>query len=203
MQWARLILIGTSLQCCATSNVTNATCSNITIYDQIEKGTVPLLQVKLNLTLSQLKTNLNDVMKTFNDLYHDQSIGFVLNATGLSANNDVCQHKISHKLSPNNDSFLRNYKCPWEYQCDYDPRRIPQVIWQADCGGTWQCSCSDGTDDCTGCISNFRRCTPVYYPVPILYNYKSCSLFDTPGNWRWSVMNVAVACASSDDIAFG
>ena len=211
LQWAGLLLLAMFLQSNAASSLPNATsdplctasndtCDNITIYDAIENDIVPFLQVKLNFTSNQLKTNVYDVMNTFNKLYNDQTIRFFLNTNNLSVNNDVCQYKIGTKLSPSSGSFL---KCPWEYKCDYDPRRIPQVMWQADCSqySTWQCSCSDGTNDCTGCIPVNRECNPVYYPVPILYNNQQCSLFDLPGNWRWTQMKLAVACACSNEVS--
>ena len=179
------------------------TCDNVTIYDAIENDIVPFLEVTLNFTSSQLKTDVNDVLESFNDLYTDQTIGFVPLAD-LSVNNDVCQQKIGTKLSPDTGSLRRN-KCPWEYKCDYDPRRIPQVMWQADCShySTWQCSCSDGADDCTGCIPINKECKPVYYPIPILYDsISSCNPFCAPGQWSWRQMQVSVACVCSDESAF-
>ena len=64
------------------------------------------LEVKLNLTSRQLKTNVIDVVKIFNDFYLDRSIKFVLNANPSETNNnDVCQHKIPVKLSLNKSGF--------------------------------------------------------------------------------------------------
>ena len=195
---------------CVADLETNEPCSNITIYDEVEKESIPFLELELNFTSSQLRINPNEVVKMFNDLYHDQSIGFILNAAGLSANNDVCQHKISKKLSPNSQppesSFLTKYKCPWEYRCDYDPHRIPQVIWQADCSETvnsrWQCTCADGAGDCTGCVPTERKCNSVFYPVPVLYVKGSCGPFGKPDSWILSEMKVAVSCACNNNEAF-
>ena len=213
LQWAGLLLLAMFLQSNAASSLPNATsdplctaslgrndtCDNITIYDAIENDIVPFLQVKLNFTSNQLRTNEYYVMHTFNKLYNDQTIGFFL-ANDRSVNNDVCQYMIRTKLSPSSGSF---FKCPWEYKCDYDPRRIPQVMWQADCSqnSTWQCSCSDQAEDCNECIPMNRKCEPVYYPVPILYNNR-CNPFSESGNWEWRHMKVAVACASSNERAF-
>ena len=208
LQRLGLLLLCTLLQSHITSSASNATninatlnnnetCNNVTIYNAIREESVPFLQVKLNLTSHQLQTNVYDVMKTFNNLYDDQTIGFV-HANDLSVNNDVCRQMIRTKLSPSSGSFL---KCPWEYKCDYDPRRIPQVMWQADCSqySTWQCPFSDFN---TGCISINRKCKSIFYPVPILYNDISCSPFCKPGNWSWREQNVAVACACSEESEF-
>ena len=115
-----------------------------------------------------------------------------------SALNDVCK-QIVGKLTPDS-SFRNNYNCPWEYKCDYDPRRIPQ---QADCGqySTWQCSCANQSDDCEDCTPFGKSCLPVYYAVPVLYT-SNCSPYDTNANWNWRQIKVAVSCACSNDQDF-
>ena len=213
--WAGLLLISTFslFKASPISNATsdhfsltdpraNETCSNITIYNAIENERIPFIEVKLNLTSRQLKFDVTDAAKVFNDFYFDQTIEFVLNANPAAETNtnDVCQHKIPVKLSLNKSGF----KCPWEYKCDYDPRRIPQVMWQADCSqyNTWQCSCPDETAECSECVPINRKCETVYYPVPILYNSKSCSPFGVPENWSWRQMKIAVGCACNNEISF-
>ena len=178
---------------------TNETCNNVTTYNIIESGYAQFLEVQLNLSSTQLRKNIIPTINNLNSQYPDGSIAFYP-VPDSSSGNDVCKI-IDTKLSSR--SVQSGFNCPWEYKCDYDPRRIPQVMWLADCSqnSTWQCSCSDQAEDCNECIPMNRKCEPVYYPVPILYNNR-CNPFSESGNWEWRHMKVAVACASSNEIAF-
>ena len=211
-QVAVMFLLGSFSQLYQAAPTSNATttdtscaadageiCNNFTTYNAIERGAVQL-EIRLNLTSTQMRTNMFSTINNFNYQYRVSVIRFVA-ALDSSARNDVCK-VIGNKLASITDP-RSGFKCPWEYKCDYDPRRIPQVMWQADCSqnNTWQCSCPDEIAGCAECVPINRKCEPVYYPVPVLYN-NLCYPLNEPGNWEWRQISVAVACTTSNERAF-
>ena len=176
----------------------------MTLYMKLKENTVLFPEVRINFTSNQmLESSAQDKAQA---LFNSQPIGrdmnFIMNED-KNATNEVCSQKIG-KLSPDS-TFISSYNCPWEYKCDYDPRRIPQVIWQADCDNkynTWPCSCSnDLVGPCNDCIPVEKFCVPVYYPVPVLYT-SNCSPYDTHGTWKWTQLKVAVSCACNNENAY-
>ena len=214
-QIAIMLLLGSFsqlYQAAPTSNTTADTscaadageiCNNITTYNAIERGAFHSQEIRLHLTSSQLRANMQiSTISNLNNHYQYRgSLIRFFEARDNSTGNDVC-NQIGIKLF-STTNLQSGFKCPWEYKCDYDPRRIPQVMWQAYCSqnSTWQCSCPDETGGCSECIPINRKCEPVYYPVPILYSNR-CYPFNEPGNWEWSHMNVAVACTTSNENSF-
>ena len=204
-----VVIFGLAIVLCSTAllaNDTVQTCipgSNISLYNELNKGTVLFPEVRLNFTSDQLLENsdLHRAQKLLNRSPQREDMNF--NAEQYErALNDVCKRMIG-KLSPNSN-FTKNYKCPWEYKCDYDPRRIPRVLWQADCSqySKWQCSCSNESEgSCTECVPVNKYCVPVYYPVPVLYT-TNCSPYDTNADWKWQQIKVAVSCGCSNDQDF-
>ena len=74
--------------------------------------------------------------------------------------------------------------CPWSYQCDFDPQRIPAFIFHAHCdssspkGGLWQGYCEE-----------------VYYPITYMTT-ESCNPL-TPSqdrNWTLTTRLVSASC---------
>ena len=177
--------------------------SNISLYRNLTHGTVTFPQVRINFTSDQILENsiLDRAQKLFNYLSPKNVMTFD-KAEDETSLNDVCRQV--GKLSPNN-GFINNYNCPWEYKCDYDPHRIPQVLWQANCSSSvfnsWQCSCSNDSDGCSDCSPVQKSCVPVYYPVPVLYT-SNCSPYDTSGDWTWQQIKVAVSCACSNENSY-
>ena len=189
------------------SNETEQACipeSNMSLYRKLTQGTVTFPQVRVNFTSDQILENsiLYRAHYLFNVLPPKNDMQFDI-AEDKTSLNDVCR-QIAGKLSPNNVS-INNYKCPWEYKCDYDPHRIPQVLWQANCSSSvfnsWQCLCSNDSDGCSDCSQVQKSCVPVYYPVPVLYT-TNCSPYDTSGDWTWQHIKVAVSCACSNEISY-
>ena len=214
--WATvfLLLLASVLKKCEAAPVSNSTkdtlcpadtdvtCNNFTTYNAIDRGFVHFVELKVNITSHQLKTNVGSTLDNFNYQYPEGSIEFHATIDNSTENVDVCRI-IGKKLSSYVPDPQSGLKCPWDYKCDYDPRRIPQVMWQAECSqhSTWQCSCSDEEEGCAECIPINRKCEPVYYPVPILYS-DQCYPLSQPGKWEWKNIKVAVACTSSNEIAF-
>ena len=167
-------------------NNTDQSCtseSNISLYNQLSRGTITFPQVRLNITSDQILENtiLSLAQRVFNGEPKGKDMNFNIAGDATSLN-DVCRRMVG-KLFPN-DSFMKNYNCPWEYKCDYDPHRIPQVLWQADC-------------NCSDCTPVRNSCVPVYYPVPVLYT-SNCSPYHSSGDWKWKQIKVAVSCASKN-----
>ena len=177
--------------------------SNISLYSQLFRGAVTFSPVYVNFTSDQILENniLSRAQQLFNGLPKGKNMNFNV-ARDDAALNDVCRQMIG-KLTPNR-GFINNYNCPWEYKCDYDPHRIPQVLWQADCSvfNAWQCSCPNDLDSCSDCVPVQKSCVPVYYPVPVLYT-SNCSPYDTSGDWTWQQIKIPVSCACSNENVFG
>ena len=174
----------------------------MTLYMKLKKNTVLFPEVRINFTSNQMleSSALDKAQALFNSHPIGRDMNFIMNGD-INATNEVCSQKIG-KLSPDS-AFIRSYNCPWEYKCDYDPRRIPQVIWQADCSNynAWQCSCTDDSGPCNNCTPVKKSCVPVYYPIPILYT-SNCSPYHTDGAWKWRQIKVAVSCAFSNENSF-
>ena len=201
------IALGSAVPLLQNVNDTVQSCtpqSNISLYNKLFRETVTFSQVRVNFTSDQILENniLSRAQQLFNGLPNGIDMKFSIARDEMSLN-DVCRQMVG-KLSPNN-GFINNYNCPWEYKCDYDPHRIPQVLWQANCSSSvfnsWQCSCSNDSDGCSDCSPVQKSCVPVYYPVPVLYT-SNCSPYDTSGDWTWQQIKVAVSCACSNENSY-
>lgn len=95
---------------------------------------------------------------------------------------EQCSHKIVARPLPNADAA--NLSCGFEYLCDYDRNRIPQLIWKAQCLPT----------------QNGIKSFPIYYKLPILKlsgNNGGCNPFSDRmylEAWDWTQIEVPVAC---------
>ena len=74
--------------------------------------------------------------------------------------------------------------CPWEYRCDYNPRRVPAYVYQAQCSREYWLAVD----------RTLHKCREVYYPVTTLHT-EECNPVETTTSWEWRVEMVAVACA--------
>lgn len=82
--------------------------------------------------------------------------------------------------------------CPWRYECDYNPQRIPAFIFHASCespnpqGSEW-----DG-----------EFCEEVYYPISYLKT-NSCDPLEENEESEWSLetTTIPVACNVRDTMA--
>ena len=205
-----VVLVGFTIALCSASSVlpdannTDRTCipeSNISLYNQLYMNTVTFPEVRVNFTLDQILENSIPYRARLllSSVQEMDKINFIAQKD-QNASIDMC--KRIGKLSPHS-TFISTYKCPWEYKCDYDPHRIPQVLWQANCKlfSKWGCSCSDDGENCNDCTSVPKSCVPVYYPVSVLYT-SNCSPYDTHGTWKWRQEKVAVSCACSNENAY-
>ena len=199
-----VVVAGLAIALCSAApllqNVNNTTqsCtseSNISLYNQLSHGTT-FPQVRLNITSDQILENtiLSLAQRLFNDGPKGNEMNFNITKDNTILN-DVCRQKVDGKLSPNS-GFIKNYNCPWDYKCDYDPHRIPQVLWQADCYSSVFINADSA--GCSDCPPVQNSCVPVYYPVPVLYT-SNCSPYDSSGDWTWQQIKIAVSCASKNE----
>ena len=76
--------------------------------------------------------------------------------------------------------------CPWQYQCDYNPQRIPAMIFTARC------------DDIIpqGSTNEEEVCGEVYYPVTYITT-TSCDPIEEIESAEWSLVTevLPVACS--------
>ena len=84
-------------------------------------------------------------------------------------------------------NFNRSQVCPWHYESDYNPSRLPQVMYTARCDtDTW----------CDHTTGNTYGCYPLEeYRVPVMVG-SECNLF-TNTEWTLSFVNIAVSCYPS------
>ena len=80
--------------------------------------------------------------------------------------------------------------CPWTYQCDYNPQRIPAFIFHAHC----ESSTPEGEEGRPG-----RICGKVYYPVPYMTT-TSCAPLGEELDSEWTLETgiFPVACNIQD-----
>ena len=79
---------------------------------------------------------------------------------------------------------LQGQVCPWEYTCNYNPKRFPAYIFQAVCKNKYW----------FGADRKLHRCNPVYYPITTLQT-SECNPLTTSKSWKWKTEMVSVACA--------
>lgn len=73
--------------------------------------------------------------------------------------------------------------CPWEYKCDYNPRRFPAYLFHARCmQSNW-----------VG-LSGSARCREVFHPIPVLKT-TGCNPITSRRDWTWTQEMVSVACS--------
>ncbi len=75
--------------------------------------------------------------------------------------------------------------CPWNYQCDYNPQRIPAILFRA--------SCESETPQESE-LSSFM-CREVHYPISYITT-TSCDPLQSPEDteWRLEVMVMPTSC---------
>ena len=92
--------------------------------------------------------------------------------------------KLNYTLFPTTPEYAY---CHWEYECKYDPYRIPFFLCEAKCQGS-PCQCPPG-----------YACEPILYSVPVLKAdpcvHDEIDFTDTSIVWKWQPEAVAVACA--------
>ena len=98
------------------------------------------------------------------------------NATTCSP--EVCNHTCNTPLDYKQFDDYVSSSCPLKYNCDYDPQRIPQYLYHAEC------------------LETLNHSRLVYYPIPVLKTVEpSCdALHSTNTTWRWEMQVIPVAC---------
>ena len=109
-----------------------------------------------------------------------------------ACNPGVCNNTCGFQPPSIFRDFVLQYgraNCPWNYICDFDPHRIPQYLYLAECMelGTLSSSSSPSIG------------VEVYYPIPVLRTVEpSCDpLNSTTTTWKWDVQVIPVACVCS------
>lgn len=83
-----------------------------------------------------------------------------------------------------NHAQLHGQVCPWEYTCDYNPRRFPAYIFQAVCKNRYW----------FGADRKLHKCREVFYPITTLHT-SECNPVKSTSSWEWRMEMAAVACA--------
>ncbi len=112
---------------------------------------------------------------------------FSKNMDGPTLSSNGCEGKYNFTSS---DTGVET-PCPWSYQCDYDPQRIPAFIFHAHC------------DSATPQGEEFRDtsmvCNEVHYPVSYVMT-ESCDTLEDglDGEWNFKTSILPVACNLRD-----
>ena len=187
-----LTLLSQALCLPCPTNTTSSGSGEPLMDDESMDCSSPLSNLSLYREYEQLPNHYQTLMVnvTLKNLYHQKQFQDILNNIAPRSfvefrrvdgnyTNDVCRYEVGVKQIPANDK----YKCPWEYRCDYNPHRLPQLMWQASCTGLE----SGGTS------------RPVHYPVPVLYNKEACNPANSTDTWSLSYEKIAVACVCTDE----
>ena len=101
----------------------------------------------------------------------------------------LCTRRLNYTLSPSNINPEYAY-CHWEYECKYDPHRIPFFLCEAKCQES-SCQCPIG-----------YACEPILYSVPVLkakvdpcIHRNDFNFTDTSVIWEWQQEAIPVSCA--------
>ena len=106
-------------------------------------------------------------------------------AASVMANGN-CQGYQTFNNSNINDRNIQNAICPWKYECDFDPQRIPAVLFYDKC-----------IDRTANVNSREYICKEVYYPVNTIRTSSCDPLHNSTQHWEWeSVKQVPVACVA-------
>ena len=73
--------------------------------------------------------------------------------------------------------------CPWNYTCDYNPRRFPAYLFHAKCLQEHYLGPGGGA-----------RCREVLHPIPVLVT-TGCNPITSRRDWVWRQQMVSVACS--------
>ena len=135
-------------------------CEFMSRYEHQLDMTPPSLQISANVTLP--------------DRFDQPSEQFLSNFYSrmrMPSPNKLCGTAHSNQTVGTSD-------CRWEYECDYNAKRIPPYLFHAKC---------------INFITAQYRCKKVTYPVPVLYT-TGCDIFTKKSNWEWRLEQIAVAC---------
>ena len=84
------------------------------------------------------------------------------------------------------DIYVRNATCPWRYECDYDPHRIPATLFFA--------KCMEPTVTVDG---HLHFCREVYHPMTTIHTSSCDPLRNSTQQWEMErLQNIPVACVS-------
>lgn len=101
--------------------------------------------------------------------------------------NGHCQGYQSFSNSEVASYHLQTAICPWRYECDYDPQRIPATLFYVNC-----------TNRTVTVNGIHYRCREVYYPVNTIRTSSCVPLQNSTQDWEWErIQNVPVACVAS------
>ena len=131
---------------------------------------------------SPLQGRVN-VSTTENPAFHPQNfLSNIQNAAGNTVQTNGCEGFFNHSSS---DAGV-DTPCPWRYQCDYNPQRIPALIFSARCdSATPQGSAGEGD----------AVCDEVHYPITYIMT-TSCNPLEEMEDTEWKLVTsvIPVSC---------
>ena len=106
-------------------------------------------------------------------------------STSVRANGNCSGYK-EFNSTQFSDLYIQNAVCPWKYECDFDPQRLPATLFYA------KCTYPSVTVD-----RRHFACKEVYFPVNTIRTSSCDPLQNTTQNWEMErVKNVAVSCVA-------
>ena len=85
------------------------------------------------------------------------------------------------------DTYIQHALCPWKYECDFDPQRLPSTLFYA------KCLHSTVTVD-----RQVFACKEIYYPVSTIRTDSCEPLRNSTQEWEMErVKNIPVACVAT------
>lgn len=85
--------------------------------------------------------------------------------------------------------YLQTAICPWRYECDYDPQRMPATLFYVKCTNR----------TVTTAPERHYNCREVYYPVNTIRTSSCDPLRNSTQEWEWErIQNIPVACVASE-----
>ena len=128
----------------------------------------------------QAKVNIST---TSSRAFQPEAFGFNINIhTSHLPQANGCEGRFNYS---SRDSGLQNSPCPWSYQCDYNPQRIPAILFRARC----ESSIPQGND-----LSRFM-CREIHYPISYITTTSCDPLRNTEDvEWRLQTDVMPISC---------
>ena len=100
--------------------------------------------------------------------------------------NGYCQGFVSFNNSEFRDTYIQGALCPWKYECDYDPQRLPATLFYA------KCLSNSVTVD-----QRVYLCREIYHPISTIKTRSCDPLSNSTQEWEWEGMkNIPVGCVA-------
>ena len=137
-------------------------------------------QESLNSDLLQLMVNIST---TKGHAFRPQGFQATLYAENMN-NRRLVTNGCEGIFNVTSSSVGVDSPCPWRYQCDYNPQRIPAVLFHASCESATPQGGRGGV------------CNEVHHPIPYITTESCDPLGDS--EWSFEVAILAVGCNLMD-----